>query len=355
MFLLDLLKKGRITGKPPESNEITIVSANSSPAAEYDMVVDKVVYEDILVKYRAVEPASEAILRVLGAHHDITDPIWKMMLQHEQVSACYNKLCNEFHVDRLMGINNDYLEKETSEEFVIDDKADEEVTTNPLIDEEVSEVPASDVTSITPAKDIVANDNSKFTEEVVEDSVPEEDSVEDNSFFDTVLGKGDVENIVIPEVSEFTSMEESTGIMPDLLEDYIPEGIRPEEENLAEEQKESNTFCSDELLSRVDAICTDLRTVFSKFGIENVCNQTGQTFSEFVLRLAMVSPEISTTVRDSGWLTSTAIPATDDTVIAIMSSLRVEAERIINEYKGDKLMEVLGILLAPLTKILYEE
>ena len=65
MFLLDLLKKGRITGKPPESNEITIVSANSSPAAEYDMVVDKVVYEDILVKYRAVEPASEAILRVL--------------------------------------------------------------------------------------------------------------------------------------------------------------------------------------------------------------------------------------------------------------------------------------------------
>lgn len=101
MFLNDLLDKAYLSDQPATQEEILLMPSGLKAGIDMNMVVPRAIFEETIVKYRASEPTSEAILMAIGRAKDISDPVWNTLLSNECVVTKYTELCNSFYASQL--------------------------------------------------------------------------------------------------------------------------------------------------------------------------------------------------------------------------------------------------------------
>ena len=96
MYFDDLIKNSYIKSEPPLEDEIVLLAAGCRPQVDYNLVVSKRDFEDVLMNNRAKDPTSEAVLMSIGRRNvSLGDPIWDIMLQRDSVVSRYTSLCND--------------------------------------------------------------------------------------------------------------------------------------------------------------------------------------------------------------------------------------------------------------------
>lgn len=95
MYLEELLKCAYIKTDAPTEEEITLLLQGCLPQIDHHLVVRKPDFEEILMRNRATDPTSEAIMIAIGKAKPVPgDPIWGVMLQQESVVSRFTALCN---------------------------------------------------------------------------------------------------------------------------------------------------------------------------------------------------------------------------------------------------------------------
>lgn len=101
MFFHELLKGAYLKEEPPLEDEITLLPAGVKAGMDYSLVVNRSLFEQTIVNYRATEPMSEAILMAIGSAKALNDPVWLTLVQNEAVVEKYTTLCNDKYADQL--------------------------------------------------------------------------------------------------------------------------------------------------------------------------------------------------------------------------------------------------------------
>lgn len=107
MFFQDLLASSYLREEEPQADEIVILPANIRPGFDYHLVTSRADFEALIVKCRALEPMSEAVLMTIGKTKEKFDPIWNTLLQTEMVVSHYTDLCNARHAEQLSQYEED--------------------------------------------------------------------------------------------------------------------------------------------------------------------------------------------------------------------------------------------------------
>ena len=77
MYLEELLKCAYIKTDAPTEEEITLLLQGCLPQIDHHLVVRKPDFEEILMRNRATDPTSEAIMIAIGKAKPVPgDPIW---------------------------------------------------------------------------------------------------------------------------------------------------------------------------------------------------------------------------------------------------------------------------------------
>lgn len=403
MFLAELLEHSHIAPKNVGKNDIVILQKGCRAGVDYNLVIDRTEYEDILVKYRAAEPASEAILMVLSGKKEPDDPMWDCLLQNEIIYQHYSKLCNEAHAQMLEELDKmEEQEEEESDTHVNEEvqiSEDKEDTMDAGAPSEEEKIPISAMPDIpaslqleeamptgpaTMAQDVGSAEDTKVS--LKKEEVSEE---ENYNFFVGVENKNTQYSFMqaLPTEDTFTSFGEevtpsdveespkesvqsqSPVELPEFEDtDYIPDGIRPEEENAAmmsnmsskepppppkEDPAKVEIETKKRLAEKVGSTCNELYDIFFQYGISNVCRQAGTTFYSLVLQLSTVSDKVRALLVANNWMQT--VPANADVVRKILSALSEDGVSIICNNTGESREHKIEVLLDPITKILYEE
>ena len=95
MYLDELLKCAYISTDAPTEDEIVLLLQGCNPQIDHHLLVKKSDFEEVLMRNRATDPTSEAIMIAIGkAKHEMSDPIWGVLLQQESVVNRFTTLCN---------------------------------------------------------------------------------------------------------------------------------------------------------------------------------------------------------------------------------------------------------------------
>lgn len=101
MFFEELLKSSYLKEEEVTQDEIVILPAGAKTGMDYNLVVKRADFEQVMVNYRATEPLSEAILMAIGKASGKADPVWTTLAQNVQVIDYYTKLCSDKYADQL--------------------------------------------------------------------------------------------------------------------------------------------------------------------------------------------------------------------------------------------------------------
>ncbi len=115
MFFEELVKHAYIKSADPEQDEVVLLPKGCQASIEQNMVVTRADFEEILMKYRSIDPTSESILMTIGRTGiPKTDRIWSIMLHQNVLVSRYSALCNDAAAAKLEDIERHESELQVS-------------------------------------------------------------------------------------------------------------------------------------------------------------------------------------------------------------------------------------------------
>lgn len=79
----------------PTDSEVVILPNGLQAGVDCYMVVDRSVFDKLVIDARTQEPGFEAILVSIGRAKNYSDPVWKSLLANDAIVDRYTTLCNE--------------------------------------------------------------------------------------------------------------------------------------------------------------------------------------------------------------------------------------------------------------------
>ena len=102
MYFEELLQLAKLTADTVSEDEIVLLPKDCRPHIDKNLVVSRSDFEAVLMKYRTVDPTSEAVLMTIGRTGiTLGDPLWTTMLQIPSVLDKFTALCNDEAVSKL--------------------------------------------------------------------------------------------------------------------------------------------------------------------------------------------------------------------------------------------------------------
>lgn len=373
MFLNELLKESWLQEGDVQDTEVVLLPAGCKSGVDYNLVVNRDIFEDILVKYRATEPISEAILVTLVTSKENTDSVWQAMVQSEAVLNHYSNLCSEFYAKRFTEaesaeepedeVQEETPEKSTEAEAVAQDTTEESIEEDESSTEEVQEEEEEEdeqendedyqfFQRVAEEKEETEESSTVDTAEVLQSTVfsdiehdDEEDSgidlqsvMQDSTNLNKVLGLS--ENEEKDSTGESTESkaesEDSIGNAEDVAEST-------EEEASGEEYTENSNDVQGALDS-IKVVCDTARDTFKKYGFKNICEAVGISSTDTVKELCTLSDKVAE------FSTTTTVDLVDS-IESIIDLLEEECFDLVQNGQETEVPEV----LKPITKIIYEE
>lgn len=103
MFYKELQQYLRLVDEIGE-NDILVIPKGAAAGIDYNVVASRADFECILVKYRATDPISEAILSTLAKPHAPKDRIWTLLSSVQEFKDTYKDLSSELIKNQLEAI-----------------------------------------------------------------------------------------------------------------------------------------------------------------------------------------------------------------------------------------------------------
>lgn len=371
MFLNELLKESQLQEGDVQDTEVVLLPAGCKSGVDYNLVVNRDIFEDILVKYRATEPISEAILVTLGTSKENTDSVWQAMVQSEAVLNHYSNLCSEFYARRFTEAESaedpedeftnetpeksteaEAAAKDTTEESTGEDKSSIEEEQEEEKDEQENDEDYQFFQRVAEEKEETEEPSTVDTAEVLQSAVfsdiehdDEEDSgidlqsvMQDSTNLNKVLGlsEDEEEDSTGESTESEVDAEDSTGNVEDVTEST-------EEEASGDEYTENSNDVQGALDS-IKVVCDTARDTFKKYGFKNICEVVGISSTDTVKELCTLSDKVAE------FSTTTTVDLVDS-IEFIIDLLEEECFDLVQNGQETEVPEV----LKPITKIIYEE
>lgn len=337
MFFDELLDNLFVKEDDLNDDEILLIPKGIRTGIDFNLVVNRTDFENLLVKYRSVEPMSEVILYALGTAGsgdiDRSDPIWNTVLSTSQVVEKFTNLCNSYVQSKLEQVeeNKVFLLVTPSYPTVVEEEINaeqEDYDDISLSNDSFKDVEEDDIPVFAGVPE-QSNDDLEFidgTEDEYTD-VEENKIIEDVEFDSPSSEIIDEENNLVEDGDKFANAAESAFVPPNMLsfveegelEDAVEEDmVNPGEsikeqidsksdttvEESIDELEEVSAIATEEeytmasvandKFSEIDDICFKMLEVITRYGISNVCKVVGRSLDDVVIMLVNKVPEVKT-------------------------------------------------------------
>lgn len=337
MFFDELLDNLFVKEDDLNDDEILLIPKGIRTGIDFNLVINRTDFENLLVKYRSVEPMSEVILYALGTAGsgdiDRSDPIWNTVLSTSQVVEKFTNLCNSYVQSKLERVeeNQVFLLVTPSYPTVVEEEinAEQENYDDTSLSNDSFKDVEEDYIPVFAGVPEQSNDDLEFIDDTEDEytDVEENTIIEDVEFVSSSSEIIDEENNLVEDGDKFTNSVESAFVPPNMLsfvedgelensveEDIVKPGepikeqidsksdttveesIDELEEVSAIDTEEEYTMASvaNDKFSEIDDICFKMLEVITRYGISNVCKVVGRSLDDVVIMLVNKVPEVKT-------------------------------------------------------------
>lgn len=315
MFLNELLAKSYLQEESASDDAIVIIPAGVRTGVDYNLLVKREDFEAMLVKFRASEPASEAILMTIGKAKGLHNPVWSVLLQNETVVDHYTKLCNEKYESQLKKLED---AEQTVDASQVQKPGEKTVI-----------APGKDVSSMAPqggSRTII----SEWQFENVADT-----GTKNSNAVSSLNGvEEEREEFGAPASGEVINFEAPTSVAEDHANQLPSANDATEEAHL-------------HAVNAAKGVMDDLLNLVSTYGIDNVCSWSHTTFEKLIHSLEGKVDGISEFFSDC---------AKDGfTPDAVFLSVYVCIQNAVNKCLDARDYDRVNAILEPIMTIIYEE
>lgn len=335
MFFDELLDNLFVKEDDLNDDEILLIPKGIRTGIDFNLVIRRTDFENLLVKYRSVEPMSEVILYALGTAGsgdiDRSDPIWNTVLSTSQVVEKFTNLCNSYVQSKLEQVEENTVSVFVAPSYLIVDDDEINAEQEDFVDTSLN----NDIFKDAEEEDIPvfagvpeqSNDDLEFIDKTDEEytSAEENEIIEDVEFISQPSEIIDEENNLVEDGDEFTEVMDSAFVPPNMT-NFVEDGDleSSEEEEIAElgvsidEQIDSETeivvkeptdepkevidsnsegeiaAIENDQFSEIDDICSKMLEVITKYGISDVCKVVGKSLDDVVIMLVNKVPDVKT-------------------------------------------------------------
>lgn len=337
MFFDELLDNLFVKEDDLNDDEILLIPKGIRTGIDFNLVINRTDFENLLVKYRSIEPMSEVILYALGTAGsgdiDRSDPIWNTVLSTSQVVEKFTNLCNSYVQSKLERVeeNQVFLLVTPSYPTVVEEEINaeqEDYDATSLSNDSFKDVEGDNIPMFAGVPE-QSNDDLEFIDNTEDEytDVKENKIIEDVEFISPSSEIIDEENNLVEDGDKFANSVESAFVPPNMLsfvedgeldnsveEDMVKPGEPIKEQidsksdttveesideleevsAIATEEEYTMASVANDKFSEIDDICFKMLDVIKKYGISNVCKVVGRSLDDVVIMLVNKVPEVKT-------------------------------------------------------------